>query len=113
MNCQYCHHACTLLSPVYYDGGGLAFYRFNCDQCPVNIEYFKKPDGSILEMRFLWEQPGKRFRVFCNLELKVCTLQFQSKLESGWQYQDVELNFLPEWDPHTIQDKVKNYSPFL
>lgn len=100
------------LAPIYYDGGGLAHRRMVCEDCPIRIEFFVNPDGTMNDIRFLWEEPNKRYRVFCNLPNKACLIQYQTYKEE-WQVDEIDLDFIPDWDPKTIKNKVKTYLPFI
>lgn len=111
MNCKYCKRPCIHLAPVYYDGGGLSQRRAQCDRCPIRIEYYINTNGSLDDIRFLWEEPNKRYRIFCNFPSKECLIQYQVYKEE-WQVSEISLDFIPDWDPKTIKNKVKTYIIF-
>lgn len=112
MKCKYCKNPCTHLAPVYYDGGGLAHKRFTCDKCPIRIEFYVNPDGTMNDIRFLWEEDHKRYRVFCNFPHNACLIQYQV-YRSEWSTAEIDLDYIPDWDPKTIEQKIKTYITFL
>lgn len=112
MNCHYCHQPCEKLPDVYYYGGGLAWRRHHCNKCPVRIHYSEGVREKENEIDFLWEEEDKRYRVFCNMTENFCTIQYQTKANKDWQTFEIELEFVPKWDPQTIKEKVKTYLVF-
>lgn len=100
------------LTPIYADGGGMVQKRIVCDHCPVKIEFYVNMEGITTDIRFLWEETNKRYRIFCNIPHHACLIQYQTYKEE-WQVDEVDLDFIPDWDPKTIKDKIKTYSIFL
>jgi len=111
MNCKYCKQPCISLTPVYYENGDLAHKRMYCNLCPIRIEYYINPNAIIDDIQFRWEESNKRYRIFCDIKNNACLIQFQI-YKKEWNVDEIDLDFLPVWNPKTIKEKVKLYIRF-
>lgn len=111
MNCSYCKTECDKIGEVYYDGGPLAYYKHRCYNCPVIIEYYSI--DKIIEYRFIIDEKNYKYRVYCNVENNYCIIQSIPIINdfAGKAF-EIELDFVPEWSPHTIKEKIKLYLIF-
>jgi hypothetical protein len=114
MNCNYCKEKCTELLDVYYDGGGFAYHQFDCINCPVKVKYCVDDSNIIINTDFFLEEgEDRRYRIFCSHSANACLIQYQLKINWNWKVTEVDLDFIPDWDPKTIIEKLKLYINFL
>ena len=110
MKCLYCKDTCNKVQDVYYENGDIAYQHYTCNEYSVVIDYYLNTDNIMKDYRFLFEENGHKYRVFCNVEShhSDCVVQCITKDK----IHEIELDFIPKWNPKTIRDKVKLYLTF-
>lgn len=58
------------------------------------------------------DDKGNAYRIFCNMIDNFCTIQYQKFVDGQRKISEIELDFIPTWDPITIAEKVKLYLTF-